>query len=184
MLTSLGGVQRPLMRAMLGLGLVLIAACATHSTVGANPEPDASYVYFASNVDQPLEGQSDTLQAAAEALDADQWLRVVIVGHTDSDGDAEYNRDLAFRRAEAVREQLEALSELDVTDRTRLAYYGEDRPLADNETDTGKAKNRRVQIYFFHPQRNEGDEDHLRRVFGSKLEFSTRAEVSAGSAKK
>lgn len=169
---------------ILAVLLWAVSACATQGAVGARPEPSASYVYFASNVDQPLDGQGDTLAAAADALDADPWLRVVIIGHTDSDGDAEYNRDLAFRRAEAVRLELETLSELDVTERTRLAYYGEDRPLADNETDEGKAKNRRVQLYFFHPQKDQGDQDHLQRVFGSKLEFSARASVSAGAAKK
>jgi len=167
---------------MLGLMLVLwsSAACATQGAAGSKPEPGASYVYFASDVEQPLDGQNDALASAAAALDADPWLRAVIVGHTDSDGDVEYNRELAFRRAEGVQVQLEELSELEVTDRTRLAYYGEERPLADNETDGGKAKNRRVQVYFFHPQKNEGDEDHLRRVFGSKLEFSASAKLSAG----
>lgn len=135
------------------------------------------------SIDEPLDGQNGTLAAAAVALDADPWLRAVIVGHTDSDGDPEYNRELAFRRAEAVRVQLEALSDLEVTNRTRLAYYGEERPLADNETDEGKAKNRRVQVYFFHPQEDQGDEDHLRRVFGSKLEFSASAEIATGSSR-
>ena len=174
--------RRSLLAGMLALGSIV--GCATRSAAGAKPEPDASYVYFASNVDQPLADQDDTLVAAAEALDADPWLRAVVVGHTDSDGNPDYNRDLAFRRAESVRAQLEALSELDVTDRTRLAYYGEERPLADNETEEGKAKNRRVQIYFFHPQKNEGDERHLRRVFGAKLEFEATADVSAKATKK
>lgn len=166
------------------VGLWVIAGCATHGAAGLEPVQDASYVYFASNVDQPLDGQAESLAAAAEALDADPWLRVVIVGHTDSDGDPKHNRDLAFRRAAAVRDQLEELSELDVTDRTRLAYYGEERPLADNETDQGKATNRRVQIYFFRPQKDEGDELHLRRVFGSNLEFAASAEFSAGSSQR
>lgn len=164
------------------VGLWMGSACASQGAMGAKSEPDASYVYFASDVDQPLEGQEETIATAAEALDADPWLRAVIVGHTDSDGDEAYNRDLAFRRAEAVRGRLEALSELEVTERTRLAYYGEERPLADNETDEGKAKNRRVQIYFFHPQKSEGDEEHLRRVFGGRLEFSVEGEVSVGEA--
>lgn len=173
-------------RRLLGslLGLWMVSACATRGATNSRSEPDASYVYFASNVAQPLNGQDETLVAAAAALDADPWLRVVIVGHTDSDGNDDFNRDLAFRRAEAVRGQLETFSELEVTGRTRLAYYGEDRPLADNETDEGKATNRRVQIYFFHPQETEGDEDHLQRVFGAKLEFAARADLTVGASKK
>lgn len=171
-------------RILVGLLWMMATACATRGAVGTRPEPDASYIYFASNVDQPLDGQASTLAAAADALDADPWLRVVIVGHTDSDGDADYNRGLALRRAETVRLELEELSELDVTNRTTLAYYGEDRPLADNESDEGKAKNRRVQIYFFHPQHSEGDEEHLRRVFGSKLEFSASAQGSFDTTRK
>ncbi|MGH1348430.1 MAG: OmpA family protein [Nannocystales bacterium] len=167
---------------MLGLVLALWSntACATQGAAGAKPEPGASYVYFASDVDRPLEGQSETLASAAAALDADPWLRAVIVGHTDSDGDPEYNRELAFRRAAEVQAQIEELSELEVTDRTRLAYYGEERPLTDNEDEEGKAQNRRVQIYFFHHRKDEGDEDHLRRVFGSELKFSANAKLSAG----
>ena len=165
------------------LGLPVASACASQGAMGSKSEPDASYVYFASDVDQPLDGQEETISAAAKALDADPWLRAVVVGHTDSDGNEAYNRDLAFRRAEAVRGRLEELSELEVTERTRLAYYGEERPLADNETDEGKAKNRRVQIYFFHPQKSEGDEEHLRRVFGAQLEFSAKGSVSVGSGK-
>lgn len=157
------------------LTLFVGAACATQGAGAAGAEPDASYVYFDSNVDTPIDGQDETLAAAARALDADPWLRAVIVGHTDADGEADYNRDLAFRRATEIQTQLEALSESDVTDRTRLAFYGEDRPLADNASEEGKAKNRRVQIYFFHPQKNEGDEVYLRRVFGSKLDFSVEA---------
>ncbi|MGH1343854.1 MAG: OmpA family protein [Nannocystales bacterium] len=163
------------------LALWSSVACATQGTTGANPEPSASYVYFASAAEQPLKGQTDTLASAAAALDADPWLRAVIVGHTDSDGDPEYNRDLAFRRAAEIQVQLEELSELEVSDRTRLAYYGEERPLANNEDEDGKAQNRRVQIYFFHHRKDEGDEDHLRRVFGSKLKFSASAEISAQS---
>ncbi len=158
--------------------------CAGQPAARETAEPPATYVYFASNVGTPLDGQEAAIEAAAAALDQDPWLRAVIVGHTDSDGEADYNRDLAFRRADAIRQQIETLSELQVTDRTRLAYYGEERPLADNETDDGKAQNRRVQIYFFHHRKDEGDEEHLRRVFGSKLEFSASASASAsfGSA--
>lgn len=66
-----------------------------------------------------------------------------IEGHTDSLGKAEYNRDLSQRRADAVRR---ALIERFHVDPARLTAkgYGPDRPIADNGTAEGRAKNRRV----------------------------------------
>lgn len=68
----------------------------------------------------------------------------VIEGHTDSTGAAEYNQDLSERRAQAV---VQALVNSGI-DRGRLTArgYGESRPVASNDTPTGRAQNRRVTV--------------------------------------
>lgn len=70
---------------------------------------------------------------------------VEIRGHTDSDGDAEYNQDLSERRAASVKEFL--VTEGVDPNRLRVVGFGEHRPIADTETEEGRARNRRVEFY-------------------------------------
>ena len=71
-------------------------------------------------------------------------VKLRIEGHTDSRGSAAYNRRLSQRRAEAVRKFLIQQG----IDPKRLVAkgYGEDRPIASNDTPEGRAQNRRVEF--------------------------------------
>ena len=80
----------------------------------------------------------------ADTLNANPGVAVEIAGHTDSDGDAEYNQDLSDRRANAVRDYL--ISRGVSGSRLSAAGYGESQPVADNATVEGKAQNRRVEL--------------------------------------
>ena len=72
---------------------------------------------------------------------------IEINGHTDADGDAELNRELSRRRALAVRDHLMKRAPVSFTEtRFRIMGYGEDAPLAANDTASNKARNRRVEI--------------------------------------
>jgi outer membrane protein OmpA-like peptidoglycan-associated protein len=84
------------------------------------------------------------LDEIAKLLAADSTLKLSIEGHTDATGSAERNRELATARARSV---LGALVGLGV-DPGRLASagFGPDKPLADNATEEGRAKNRRVEL--------------------------------------
>ena len=77
-------------------------------------------------------------------LAADPDLQLSIEGHTDNTGDAEHNRKLSAARARSV---LGALVGLGI-DPARLGSrgFGADKPVADNGTEDGKAKNRRVEL--------------------------------------
>jgi outer membrane protein OmpA-like peptidoglycan-associated protein len=71
--------------------------------------------------------------------------QICIKGHTDSDGDDDYNRRLSYRRAEAVRDYVVRQHDLKGTD-LFVVGYGEQMPIADNSTPAGKQMNRRVEI--------------------------------------
>ena len=68
----------------------------------------------------------------------------VIEGHTDSSGAASYNQSLSERRAEAVKEVL-SKSGIDAG-RLSAVGFGEERPVASNDTAEGRQRNRRVSI--------------------------------------
>lgn len=71
-------------------------------------------------------------------------IKLSVEGHTDSDGSNESNQKLSEARAKVV---VEAIVK-DGIDAARLssAGYGEEKPIADNSTEEGKAKNRRVEL--------------------------------------
>lgn len=71
---------------------------------------------------------------------------IVVEGHTDSFGGDEANLALSQSRAEAVREYLLANMEELLPSSVESVGYGESRPVANNETDAGRAKNRRIDL--------------------------------------
>ncbi len=88
----------------------------------------------------------DLLNQVGQVLKANpQITKVEVQGHTDSRGDADYNRRLSQRRAEAVVGYLVERGGLDAT-RLVAKGYGEDQPLTDNDTEDGRARNRRVEF--------------------------------------
>ena len=71
-------------------------------------------------------------------------VKVEVAGHTDSKGSDAYNLNLSQRRAEAVRNYL--IGKGIAAERLTAKGYGESQPVADNATDEGRAKNRRVEL--------------------------------------
>jgi OOP family OmpA-OmpF porin len=101
-------------------------------------------VNFRTNSDQLLDGADTVLDEAAQTLADNPGLRVEVAGHTDSDGDADYNLNLSQRRAETVRAYL--IGKNINADRMTARGYGEERPVAENTTRDGKRANRRVEL--------------------------------------
>ncbi|MFN2315562.1 MAG: OmpA family protein [Gemmatimonadales bacterium] len=86
----------------------------------------------------------DTLARVARDLITNSMVNVEVVGHTDWIGSNEYNMRLSRARAESVKNFLIARGV--AADRIATAWFGEERPIATNETDAGRAQNRRVEI--------------------------------------
>lgn len=89
-------------------------------------------------------GLQADLRALARNLQQYPNTTVDVVGHTDSQGSAEYNMDLSARRAAAVAGVL--LEEGVAPFRVRSFGRGEDQPVATNLTPEGRALNRRVEV--------------------------------------
>jgi outer membrane protein OmpA-like peptidoglycan-associated protein len=83
-------------------------------------------------------------EVATALLQGDAASKIVVEGHTDSVGSAEKNQALSMRRAASVRDALVAHGV--PGDRVSVAGYGSTRPVADNDSDAGRANNRRVEI--------------------------------------
>ncbi|MEZ4365779.1 MAG: Ig-like domain-containing protein [Kofleriaceae bacterium] len=99
-------------------------------------------VYFKTNKAVIEKRSYKLLDNVADVLTAQGHLRVRVEGHTDSQGNDEFNKDLSQRRADAVVAYLVGKG----IDAGRLepVGYGEEQPVADNATKAGRASNRRV----------------------------------------
>ena len=84
------------------------------------------------------------LDDAIGKLQANPGLNVTIEGHCDSMGTIEYNIALGERRANSVRDYLASRGV--AANRLRTVSYGEERPIADNNTAAGRAQNRRAHL--------------------------------------
>ena len=71
-------------------------------------------------------------------------MQVQLEGHTDTTGDATANKQLSVDRANAIRDLLVAAG-VDAS-RITTAGYGADKPIASNDTDEGRARNRRTEL--------------------------------------
>lgn len=87
----------------------------------------------------------DDLQDTLESLRADPDLRIRIDGHTDSIGSDSYNLRLSKRRAESIKDYL--VSQGISADRVTTRGLGSRQPVADNSTEEGRARNRRVEVF-------------------------------------
>jgi outer membrane protein OmpA-like peptidoglycan-associated protein len=98
---------------------------------------------------------SDVVQGAARhnltnlanSLRTYPETEVLIVGHTDNRGTAAYNQGLSERRAASARNFL--VSQGIAGNRIRTMGMGLNEPVASNETDAGRAQNRRVEVAIF-----------------------------------
>ncbi|GAA5071174.1 OmpA family protein [Lysobacter panacisoli] len=102
-------------------------------------------VYFDTGSNAITADSMDVLQRAAEAIkSAPSGSRIEVGGHSDNTGSADINLTVSQKRADAV---VAKLVELGVDPAMLSAKgYGQDKPIADNTTEEGRAKNRRIEF--------------------------------------
>lgn len=125
------------------------------SEAGAKVDEKGCYIELEETVTIDLNLEFDTnsadirprhipeIQRVVDFLRQYPTAHAVIEGHTDSSGSAAYNQKLSERRAEAVRAYLVKSSGI-AAERLTSVGYGEERPIASNDSAEGMQKNRRV----------------------------------------
>jgi outer membrane protein OmpA-like peptidoglycan-associated protein len=104
-------------------------------------------IEFASGSDRITPASEAELNKIFDALNIAEKAKVAVVGHTDNTGDASKNKSLSYARAKAVKVWLMRKSNNSFpSERFNVDGKGQDQPIADNNSDAGKAQNRRVQI--------------------------------------
>jgi OOP family OmpA-OmpF porin len=114
----------------------------------------------------------DLLNEIVEVIKANPRIKELsIEGHTDSDGSDKYNKKLSDNRAKSVRVYLteHGIAEGMLTSKG----WGEEKPLADNATDEGKATNRRVEFLIT-------KQDEVKKTVEIDPETGEQKEVKAG----
>lgn len=101
-------------------------------------------VQFPTNSSVIGDTYDDEIRRVADFLKENPGTSVEIAGHSDSRGAADYNQSLSQRRAEAVATRLTDALGVDA-DRVSAMGYGEEQPVASNDTAAGRAENRRVE---------------------------------------
>jgi len=104
----------------------------------------ALYINFDFNKADIKPDSKPIINEVVKLLKTNPNLSLKVEGHTDNVGTPDYNRSLSDARAKSVVTALKA----EGIDGSRLdaVGYGEDKPIADNASDTGRAQNRRVEL--------------------------------------
>ena len=128
---------------------------------GINVTFDSGILFDVNSSTLRAEAQNNLRQLVA-SLEEYEGTDVLVVGHTDATGAAEYNQGLSERRADAARNFLVGAG-LDASRVTAIGR-GEMEPVATNDTEAGRQDNRRVEIAIFASE--EMQREMLRRHGG------------------
>lgn len=103
---------------------------------------------FGTDKAEILERHTPELGKAVKFIKQYPGQKIMIAGHTDSVGAAGYNKQLSQRRADAVKNYL--VKEAGLNGKKLVTKgFGEDKPLASNDTAAGRQQNRRVELSVF-----------------------------------
>ncbi len=135
------GVGTSSLQAVQALKSELGAVETDRGTVVALPG-DVTFDFDQATIREDARPTLDRLAELIQASGGTGW--VAIEGHTDSEGADDYNRGLSQRRAEAVKAYLSGKGV--GADRLQTRGLGETRPVASNDDDAGRQRNRRVEV--------------------------------------
>ena len=120
----------------------------------------ASGLLYDFDSDRVRSDAAENLRNLAASLDQYPNTELLIVGHTDGVGSDSYNYDLSERRSRAAADYLIARG-VD-RDRVRTVGRGETEPVSSNDSETGRQRNRRVEVAIF---ASEAYRSELRRTY-------------------
>ena len=134
--------QREIEKASAGTGVEV--ARTADNRLKLNVPSDVSFDTGRADIKPPMRPVLDEI-----GRNLDAGVRVTVVGHTDSTGNDAINQPLSQQRADAVRDYLSArgLS----ASRMNAQGRGSREPVAGNDSDDGRARNRRVEIFLSEP---------------------------------
>ncbi len=102
-------------------------------------------IYFNTNEAVIKQESYGVIKTLADYLKENPEVKIEVIGHTDAQGEEEYNRQLSERRAQAVAKAL--VKEFEIEEgRLMPSGKGESEPVDDNATEKGRANNRRVEF--------------------------------------
>ncbi len=102
-------------------------------------------IYFDFNKADVKPESAPALKEITKLLQQDAKLKIYVVGHTDNAGGLDYNMKLSRQRAEAVIQELTSKYGI-APERLKAGGVGPLAPVSSNDTEEGKAKNRRVEL--------------------------------------
>jgi outer membrane protein OmpA-like peptidoglycan-associated protein len=148
--------MRVVTRAAIGLGVILTLAL----LLGCVPKaPEPKFIRYDYAKDTPKDDDDTvTVGSAVGVLQREDRLQAIVVGYASSDGDASRNKDLSLRRARRVRDMM--LKQGIAPARLKVGARGADDPIASNDTEDGRAKNRRVEVFFYYPDRGDAQSQY------------------------
>lgn len=114
------------------------SGCVVRQVVGFNN------ITFKFNSDELTGPAQEILNGIANGLRGQPGMEVQVHGHTDAIGSTAYNQELSENRARAVKAYL--MRQGILAPRMKTSGFGESKPVASNETDAGRAQNRRVEF--------------------------------------
>ncbi|MDD4685607.1 MAG: OmpA family protein [Bacteroidales bacterium] len=101
-------------------------------------------IFFETNTFSLLPSSQSELNTLLELLQKNKNIVIEISGHTDNVGSQEYNLELSTKRANSVKTYLEEMGIEAI--RLKSKGFGQTKPIAGNETEEGRAKNRRTEF--------------------------------------
>jgi OmpA-OmpF porin, OOP family len=125
--------------------MVTVEAAAMAKDIAATGHVALYGIYFDTDKTDLKPESTPTISEIAKLLKQDPKLTMYVVGHTDNVGGYEYNMGLSERRAAAVVKELTGKHGIQAA-RLKAAGAGPLAPVAPNDNDPGRAKNRRVEL--------------------------------------
>ncbi len=126
-------------------GLVTVNADSLASEISRTGHASVYGIYFDTGKTDVKPESDATLKEIAMLLQKNAQLKLYVVGHTDNVGNLASNQDLSQRRADAVAQLLSAKYGV-LAARLRAIGDGPSAPVASNDSEEGRAKNRRVEL--------------------------------------